>query len=152
MLSHLRLLEVLQLVWGGLALLLGAVVLLLAVGAVAIGIGAPAERLAAGLTAGSFVVFALALLAGGLANTWAGRALGRRQPAGRLATLWLAVLNLFVLPFGTALGIYAFWVLLHDENRALFAGPGEWPRPVAGGSGPAARPRLEPDGSGRVAH
>ena len=28
--------------------------------------------------------------------------------------------NLFVLPFGTALGIYAFWVLLHDESRRMF--------------------------------
>ena len=34
--------------------------------------------------------------------------------------LTLGVLNLFVLPFGTALGIYAFWVLLHNESRAVF--------------------------------
>jgi hypothetical protein len=32
----------------------------------------------------------------------------------------MAVLNLFVLPFGTALSIYALWVLLHDSARALF--------------------------------
>ena len=44
----------------------------------------------------------------------------RRQPAGRLVTLALAVPNLFILPFGTALGIYAFWVLLHNEARAQF--------------------------------
>ena len=31
----------------------------------------------------------------------------------------LAVINLFVLPFGTALAIYTFWVLLHNEARAL---------------------------------
>ena len=37
-----------------------------------------------------------------------------------LLALGLAVLNLFVLPFGTALAIYAFWVLLHNESRALF--------------------------------
>ena len=29
-------------------------------------------------------------------------------------------MNLFVLPFGTALAIYTFWVLLHNEARALF--------------------------------
>ena len=39
---------------------------------------------------------------------------------GRTATLGLAVPNLFVLPFGTALGIYAFWVLLHNETRTFF--------------------------------
>ena len=39
---------------------------------------------------------------------------------GRLVTMGLAVPNLFVLPFGTALGIYALWVLLHNESRACF--------------------------------
>ena len=36
----------------------------------------------------------------------------------------LAVLNLFVLPFGTALAIYTFWVLLHNDARALFMNHG----------------------------
>jgi hypothetical protein len=120
---HLHLLGLLQIVWGGIGLLLGLVVLLLAIGAVAIGVGAPDQRMAAGITAAGFVLFTVGLLAGGGANWWAGRALRRRQPAGRTVTLWLAVLNLFVLPFGTALGIYAFWVLLHDEHRAVFLGP-----------------------------
>ena len=105
---HLDLLGILQMVWGAIGLLLGVTILLLAMGAVAIG----------------FVVFAVALLAGGGANAWAGRALRREQPAGRTAVLWLAVLNLFVLPFGTALGIYAFWVLLHNETRAVFVSTG----------------------------
>jgi hypothetical protein len=117
---HLHLLGILQLTWGAIGLLLGASVLLLAVGAVAIGISAPEERMAAGITAVGFVVFAAALLAGGGVNAWAGRALRREQPSGRTAVLWLAVLNLFVLPFGTALGIYALWVLLHNETRAVF--------------------------------
>lgn len=117
---HLRLLGVLQLVWGSIGLLLGVSTLLLAIGALAIGVSSADDRLAAGLTAGGFVMFALALLAGGGVNTWAGRALRRFQPQGRTAVLWLAVLNLFVLPFGTALGIYAFWVLLHNETRAQF--------------------------------
>jgi hypothetical protein len=59
-------------------------------------------------------------VAGGVANAWAGRALQRRVANGRLVTLGLAVPNLFLLPFGTALGIYAFWVLLHNETRSLF--------------------------------
>ena len=110
----------LQLVWGAIGLLLGVSTLLLAVGAVAIGLASADDRIAAGVTAGGFVVFAIALLAGGGVNAWAGRALRRLQPQGRTAVLWLAVVNLFVLPFGTALGIYAFWVLLHDETRAQF--------------------------------
>jgi hypothetical protein len=120
--SHLRLLGVLQLVWGSIGLLLGVSTLLLAIGAIAIGVTSADDRMAAGITAGGFVIFAIALLAGGAINAWAGRALRRRQPQGRTAVLWLAVLNLFVLPFGTALGIYAFWVLLHNDTRAQFVG------------------------------
>jgi hypothetical protein len=117
---HLHLLGILQLVWGAIGLLLGVSMLLLAMGAVAIGVTLAADRMAAGVTAGAFAVFAIALLAGGGANAWAGRELRRNQPRGRLAVLWLGALNLFVLPFGTALGIYAFWVLLHNETRTAF--------------------------------
>lgn len=117
---HLHLLGILQLVWGAMGLLLGASTLLLAIGAVAIGVTSAESRMAAGITAGGFVVFAVALFIGGGVNAWAGAALRRAQPGGRTATLWLAVLNLFVLPFGTALGIYAFWVLLHNETRGVF--------------------------------
>jgi hypothetical protein len=35
-------------------------------------------------------------------------------------TLALAVANLLVLPFGTALGVYALWILLTDQGRRLF--------------------------------
>jgi hypothetical protein len=117
---HLHLLGILQLVWGAIGLLLGVSMLLLAMGAIAIGLTSAADRMAAGITAGAFAVFAIALLAGGGANAWAGRELRRNQPRGRLAVLWLGALNLFVLPFGTALGIYAFWVLLHNETRSAF--------------------------------
>lgn len=103
-------------------LLLGVSTLMLAIGAMAIGWSSRGDELAAGIMAALFAVVAVALLAAGGANAWAGSAIGRREPSGRLATLWLAVLNLFVLPFGTALAIYAFWVLLHNEGRAQFVG------------------------------
>jgi hypothetical protein len=118
--SHLRLLGILQLTWGAIGLLLGIALLLLAIGALAIGFMESADSIAAGVTALTFGVFAAALLVGGAANAWAGRALRREEPAGRSAVLWLSVPNLFVLPFGTALGVYALWVLLHNEARAVF--------------------------------
>jgi len=120
--SHLRLLGILQLTWGAIGLLLGGATLLLAIGAMAIGLMDTGERVAAGVTALTFGVFAAALIIGGAANAWAGRALRRAEPAGRSAVLWLSVPNLFVLPFGTALGVYALWVLLHNEARATFHG------------------------------
>ena len=121
--SHLRLLGILQLTWGAIGLMLGASTLLLAIGALAIGLMRTGDPVAAGVTALTFGVFAAALLAGGAANAWAGRALRRQEPAGRTVVLWLSVPNLFLLPFGTALGVYALWVLLHDESRAVFMRP-----------------------------
>lgn len=121
--AHLHLLGILQLVWGAIGLLLGVSMLLLAMGAIAIGVSSSSDRMAAGITSAAFGIFAVALLAGGGANAWAGRELRRNQPRGRLAVLWLGALNLFILPFGTALGIYAFWVLLHNRTRAVFVEP-----------------------------
>lgn len=130
--SHLHLLWVLQVVWGGIGLLLGVSTVMLAVAAAAIGVTTGGDEVAAGITAVAFLVCAVLLLAAGAANAWAGRAMKRRLPNGRLATLALAVPNLFILPFGTALGVYAFWVLLHDETRSMF-------EPAHGGREPAAR-------------
>ena len=44
----------------------------------------------------------------------------RRRPLGRVLSLALAIVNLLVLPFGTAFAVYAFWVLLRDDGRRLF--------------------------------
>jgi hypothetical protein len=65
-------------------------------------------------------VSALACVLGGLAMALVGRALVRRGRMGRRAALLLAVPNLLVIPFGTALGVYTFWTLLNDEARAEF--------------------------------
>ena len=121
--SHLHLLWVLQIVWGALGVMLGVSILMLAAGAAAIGWTTQGEELAAGITAAAFFVCAALLLAAGAANAWVGTALGRRHPYGRLAALGLAVPNLFVLPFGTALGVYALWVLLHNDARLMFETP-----------------------------
>jgi len=119
--AHLHLLSVLQLTWGGIMLMLGVSTALLALGAAAAGWTSAGAEISAAVTSLAFAVFAAALLAGGAANSWAGRALRRLNPRGRMATLGLAVPNLFVLPFGTALGIYAFWVLMHNETRRVFS-------------------------------
>ena len=128
--SHVSLLGLLQLTWGGMGLLLGASLLLLAAGATAIARQPEADPFTAGATAFVFVVFALAVATGGWASVWAGRALRRYHAPGRTGALLLAVLNLFVLPFGTALAIYTFWVLLHNEVRALFEAAPRADRPA----------------------
>lgn len=119
---HVKILAILSSLWGALALLLGVSLLLLAGGALAL-VNAPqagAVGIAAGLTAGMFAFAAFfALLWGGF-SLWSGMLLRRHQPLGRALGLGLGVVNLLVLPFGTALGIYGLWVLLTNDGRRLF--------------------------------
>lgn len=119
---HIELAGLLHLLWGAIAVLLGVSVLLLAAGAIAIAAADMHEApdVAAALTAAGLTATAIVLLVGGAANAWAGIGLRRHRPAARIMALGLALLNLFVLPFGTALGVYTFWVLLNHEARARF--------------------------------
>ena len=128
--SHVNLLGLLQLTWGGIGLLLGVSLLLLALGAAAIARMPEADPLTAGATAVLFVVFAIAVALGGWANAWAGRAVRQHRSQGRTGALLLGVMNLFVLPFGTALAIYTFWVLLHNDARGLFETAAHADRPA----------------------
>ena len=104
---HVRLLRILVGLWGGLAMLVGVSMLLLSAGAWAElrqSLGTTVE-FAAGLTTLVFAVIgAFALLWGGT-HVWASTLLRRRRPLGRVLTLALALVNLLVLPFGTALGV-----------------------------------------------
>lgn len=105
--------------------------LILAVGALIWLLGPEREASAfgAGLFAAVFAVTGgFALLWGG-AHVWTGMLVRRRLPFGRMLSLALGVANLIILPFGTALGVYALWVLLSGEGRKLFE-----PAPLAPGA------------------
>jgi hypothetical protein len=119
---HITVLGILMQLWGALAMLVGIALLLLSAGALAILAGPDGEAVgfAAGLTAGTFAALGVFSLFWGGAHVWAAVLLRRRQAAGRFLTLALAVVNLLVLPFGTALGVYAMWVLLTHDGRTLF--------------------------------
>jgi hypothetical protein len=119
---HVDLLAILTRLWGALAMLVGASMLLLAAGALAELLAPVANRvgLAASLTMAVFVVIGVFALVWGGAHVWAAALLTRRRALGRVLSLALAVVNLLVLPFGTAFGAYALWVLLRDDGRRLF--------------------------------
>jgi hypothetical protein len=118
--KHVDLLGILYLVWGGLSLLLSIAVLLLGAGALALVPATQGSGFAAGFTALVFIALGLFLLAAGGVSTWTGSGLRKERPAARLVAIVLAVLYLFLLPFGTALGIYSLWVLLNDSVRTRF--------------------------------
>jgi hypothetical protein len=122
---HVTVLGILTSLWGGLAMLAGVSLLLLSAGALAVLAGPDGEpvSLYAGLTAGAFAASGAFALLWGAAQVGAAILLRRRRPAGRILVLALAVVNLLVVPFGTALGIYALWVLLTHDGRHLFEAP-----------------------------
>ncbi|HEY5618851.1 MAG TPA: hypothetical protein VIK60_12990 [Vicinamibacterales bacterium] len=119
---HVRLLGILANIWGALATLVGLSMLLLAAGALALVADPDAEAVsfAAGLTAAVFASIGAFSLLWGMAHIWVARLLHRRNALGRAIMLGLAVVNLLVFPFGTALGGYALWILLTNDGRRLF--------------------------------
>jgi hypothetical protein len=125
---HVRLLGTLATLWGVLAALVGASMLLLAGGALALAVdpGSDAVTLAAGVTTAVFLSIGVFSLVWSAAHLRAGVLLRRFAPSGRILMLALGVVNLLVFPFGTALGLYAFWVLLTHDGRRLFE-PGHRP-------------------------
>jgi hypothetical protein len=50
------------------------------------------------------------------------------RPWARILGIVLSALNLLNIPFGTALSLYAFWVLLKPETEALFRQPAAAPQ------------------------
>jgi hypothetical protein len=67
-----------------------------------------------------FVVVGILLFFGGAGMVAVGRGLGRRRPRARPFALIAGIVNLGFLPFGTALAVYTFWVLVNDEARREF--------------------------------
>jgi hypothetical protein len=119
---HVTILAILTTIWGALGMLIGVSMLLLAAAPMAIR-NTPqggAVGFAAGFMAAVFFVTGVFALLFGGAHVWTASRLRRRDALGRIVGLGLAVVDLLMLPFGTALGIYALWVLLANEGRRLF--------------------------------
>ena len=122
MAAHVDLLGVLFIIWGLLTALIGVSTLALGVGAVAIltSSARASSQLAAGVTAIVFIVLACIAIAWGGAHVGIGLAVRRRRHWSRLLALMLGSVDLLLLPYGTALGCYALWVLLNEQGRKLF--------------------------------
>jgi hypothetical protein len=82
--------------------------------------GAGGGQFAAELTAAAFATLAIIAILWGTAHVVVGVPLRRHRPWSRLIALMLGSVDLLLLPYGTALGVYALWVLLNEQGRALF--------------------------------
>jgi hypothetical protein len=116
---HLDLLSLLLVLSGFVAGLTSVSLLALGIGAAVLVASPQSAGVAASVAAGTFLVLAALVLGYAAACVAAGRGLRRREHWSRLVALILSLINLFVVPFGTALGIYAFWVLLRQRSREL---------------------------------
>ena len=122
--SHVDFLGVLFIVWGLLTVVVGLSTLALGVSAVALIASASRSaggQVAAGLTAAAFTTLAFIAMLWGAAHVIVGVPLRRYTPWARLLALMLGSVDLLLLPYGTALGVYALYVLLNEKGKALFA-------------------------------
>jgi len=116
-------LGVLFIVWGLLTALVGVSTLALGVGAVALVASASRGgdgQVAAGVAAVVFATLAIIALLWGAAHVVVGVPLRRHRAWSRIAALLLGSVDLLLLPYGTALGVYALWILLHEDGKRLF--------------------------------
>lgn len=119
---HVDLAGVLFIVWGGLVTLVGLSTLALGVGATSLAASPSSDgQFAAGVIAATFTTLALIAILWGVTHVAVGLPLRRHRHWSRLAALMLGAVDLLLLPYGTAIGCYALWALLHDGGRKLFA-------------------------------
>jgi hypothetical protein len=126
MAQHVKILAVLHIVFSALGILI-ALGLLVLFGGIAgfIGmspnVGSDARVAAPVLGLVGTLLFGLILILS-VPGFAAGLGLLKFRPWARILTIVLSALELLSIPFGTALGIYGFWVLLSVEGTRLFEG------------------------------
>jgi hypothetical protein len=123
MLTHVKVLGVLYLVMSGIGLLF-ALLIFFALGTAAsiVGMSASPEDAAIaipilGITGTALSMLLLLLSLPGLVTGWG---LLKLRPWARIVGIVLAVIGLVNFPIGTAVGVYALWVLLTKETERLF--------------------------------
>ncbi len=124
MAQHVKIIGILHIVFGGLAIL-GGVIALIVLGGIAGVVGSTAhssdDYVAAPILGGiGGIVFIVCLILG-LPGVIGGIGLIQFKPWARIVIIVLSVLDLFNIPFGTALGIYGLWALLNSETERMFS-------------------------------
>ncbi len=119
--KHVELVGLLYFVWGSLFALIGVAFLAFAFGTAASATTAAGDRrFAAGVSAAAFAGLAALSLIWAFVHIWDAVAVRHGRHLARAIAMILAILNLVLLPIGTAIGIYTLWVLTQDETRPLF--------------------------------
>ncbi|HEY0788921.1 MAG TPA: hypothetical protein VGE86_09775 [Thermoanaerobaculia bacterium] len=114
--QHVTILAVLYIICGAILLLIGGGLFMIIAGAGAIS----GDLQAAAITGIVGVALGGFFLVLSVPSIIAGVGLLGMRPWARILTLILGALQILNFPFGTALGIYTFWVLLNDQTVAAF--------------------------------
>jgi hypothetical protein len=124
MAQHVKILGILHIVFGAMGVFAAVVVLMIFGGISAfVGMSDHANNLPVPILGviGGFVFILLLVLS--LPGLVIGVGLMRFRPWARIAAIILSALDLFNIPFGTALGIYGLWVLLNPVTEQMFTFP-----------------------------
>lgn len=114
--QHVTILAVLYIICGAILLLIGGGLFMIIAGAGAIS----GDLQAAAITGIVGVALGGFFLVLSVPSIIAGVGLLGMRPWARILTLILGAFQILNFPFGTALGIYTFWVLLNDQTVAAF--------------------------------
>jgi hypothetical protein len=131
MAQHVKVLGILHIVFGSLCVF-GGLIAFAVMGGIAGIVGASDQGQDAAVAVpvlaaiGGFVC--ILCLVVGVPGLVGGVGLLQYKSWARITVIVLSALDLIHIPFGTALGIYGFWVLLNPQTEALFNRP---PMPVA---------------------
>jgi len=121
---HVDFLSTLYVAWGAIFALVAVAGFALAGGAFAIATSTGpvkfGSEMAATLTGVTITIISFIALVWAVLHIVIGRRMRMLRSSARLMAIGLALGNVILFPFGTALGGYAFWVLLKDEGRRLF--------------------------------
>ncbi len=127
--DHVKILGILNMVWGGLIVLAGGIVLLV-FGGIAGFLGLSSGNdsvVAAPIMAliGLGIAFLVVLV--GLPGIIGGWGLLNFKGWARILMIIVSILHLPTVPIGTALGVYGIWVLFNQETERLFQTGGQMP-------------------------
>ena len=119
--KHVKLIGVLNLVFGLMGLVACVITFMLVAGGFMVLGALEGDPVPVWLAGGVGAVLTVIMAVAALPNLVAGYGLLKRRQWGRVLAIVVAIIDLPAFPLGTALGIYTLVILLHGESQTLFS-------------------------------